>query len=144
MLSYFKAINSPMPDLPRLNAVAKELSKYSVAASISSAADYTVFYFFLLTSISRVLATVLSHVAGSIVAFILLSGWVFQYVEQHDRRTLILKFVGAQTTSLILNTTCFWLFIHYTSASTWVARISAAVIVGTLIYFVNKFYVFKG
>lgn len=143
MSSTFKAINSPIPTVPPLNALVKELSKYSVAASISSAADYTTFYFFLFTSISTVLVTVLSHLVGSIVAFILLSRWVFRYVDLEDRRSLILKFVSAQATSLILNTTGFWLFIHYTSATTWVARISAAIIVGTGMYFVNKFFVFK-
>ena len=138
-----KAINTPIPTVSRLNALVKELSKYSVAASISSASDYTVFYFFLFTTISTVLATVLSHVVGSTVAFTLLSRWVFRYVDLINRRTLILKFLGAQITSLILNTTGFWLFIHYTPASTWVARISAAIIVGIGLYFANKFYVFK-
>ena len=75
-----------------LESKIKEFGKYTAASFLSTCADYSAFYVLLLTSIPTVSATILSHIVGSIVAFVLLFKWVFRFAEKHDVEPLILKF----------------------------------------------------
>ena len=131
--------------------IARLIGKYASTSVLATSVDFTTFHFALTYGdITAVQSTIISRLAGALVAFSLHRAWVFknltitQYSEKNAyKKILFLKYVLGIVLGLGLNVAGVWFLNDILDIDAWQSRVIAAIAVWSLVFFYNQRVVFK-